>query len=79
MSQISVSDVEPTYGVERQPCVWISLKDSVCLAAKLWIPVKKAGNIDEKFPAILGKPCFIIMLRVCDLHARDSRSIPRVN
>ena len=31
------------------------MKDFVRLAAKLWIPVGKTGNNDEKFPAILGE------------------------
>ena len=31
------------------------MKDSVRLAAKLWIPVERTGNNDEKFPAILGE------------------------
>lgn len=42
------------YEVEVRACVWITLKDSSRLAAKLWIPVMKAGCGDEKFPAVLG-------------------------
>jgi predicted acyl esterase len=42
------------YEVQTQACVWITLKDTTRLAAKLWIPVTTSGKEDEKFPAILG-------------------------
>jgi predicted acyl esterase len=43
------------YEIQTQACVWITLKDSTRLAAKLWIPVTGTGQENEKFPAILGK------------------------
>jgi predicted acyl esterase len=43
------------YEVHREACVWITLKDTERLAAKLWTPVTKIGKENEKFPAILGK------------------------
>lgn len=43
------------YGVRREECVWINMKDSARLAAKLWLPVAKTEEDNEKFPAILGK------------------------
>ena len=43
------------YEVLREACVWITLKDTERLAAKLWTPVTKIGKENEKFPAILGK------------------------
>ena len=50
-----VSESRIMYEVRREECVWISMKDSVRLAAKLWIPVGKTEGDNEKFPAILGK------------------------
>ena len=41
--------------MKEKACVWITLKDSTRLAAKLWIPVKPNGDEKEKFPAILGE------------------------
>lgn len=43
------------YEVKREACVWITLKDSTRLAAKLWIPVKKNEKETKKFPAVLGE------------------------
>ena len=54
------------YEVRREECVWISMKDSVRLAAKLWIPVGKTEGDNEKFPAILGK---VTMLHAPCVHA----------
>jgi predicted acyl esterase len=53
------------YEIQTQACVWITLKDSARLAAKLWIPVTKTGQENEKFPAILGKIVKTIHLRPC--------------
>lgn len=43
------------FEVQKKPLVWITLKDEIRLAAKIWMPVRKDGRTEEKFAAILGE------------------------
>lgn len=41
-----------SFSVNKEPLVWITVRDGIKLAAKLWLP---DADKSEKFPAILGE------------------------